>query len=149
MNSSIRGWTLRVSDFTFPSKCSSSSWSVGSNFTPAGSPGKSWILACKEYIHHQPSIIRTKLHVKKLFKNKLKTWSWHLIWCPHEGQLRIKHSLCLWAITLALQGGGELLSIVCTSLQSLHQVISFGFLLCPYIAHLSFLLSPSTTATPK
>jgi hypothetical protein len=28
----------------FPSKCSRSSWSVGSNFTPAGRPGKSWIV---------------------------------------------------------------------------------------------------------
>jgi len=44
MNSSTRGWSFRVSGLALPSKCSSSSWSVGSNFTPAGSPGKSWIV---------------------------------------------------------------------------------------------------------
>uniref|UniRef100_A0A0A9G883 Uncharacterized protein n=1 Tax=Arundo donax TaxID=35708 RepID=A0A0A9G883_ARUDO len=45
MNSSMSGWSLRASGPAFPSRCSSSSWSVGSNFTPAGSPGRSWIVA--------------------------------------------------------------------------------------------------------
>jgi len=44
MNSSTRGWSFRVSGLALPSKCSSSSWSVGSNFTPASSPGKFWIV---------------------------------------------------------------------------------------------------------
>jgi len=44
MSLSINGWSLWKSEHTLASKCSRISWSKGSNFTPAGSLGKSRIL---------------------------------------------------------------------------------------------------------
>lgn len=145
MNSSIRGWSLRVSDLTFASKCSRSSWSLGSNFTPAGSPGRLWI---PPYIPHNEisssqfiakyRYEHSKMEFKAIYDLLSRhayilyyTFSCHLIWCPQEGQAltRLCIGLSLLAIVWSVVGGAgeDLLTIaMASSLQSVHQVM-FNF----------------------
>lgn len=96
MNSSIKRWSFWASGRTFPSKCSSSSWSVGSNLTPAGSPGNSWIPVCSKKQNHRKSVTvcykPRLLHEKKIKPGpgvqihahmKDKSWTLEASWQRH------------------------------------------------------------------
>ena len=63
MNSSISGCDGAAVEpgRTFACRCSISSWSVGSNFTPAGSPTQSYI--CMHRLRHT-TITLTKINNK-------------------------------------------------------------------------------------
>lgn len=95
MNSSIRGCDGAAAEAgrTLACRCSISSWSVGSNLTPAGSPSQS-------YIHTHACIVRR--HTAKLARqstskpNKVerhtscRACEWYTSFgsslCPHRGQ---------------------------------------------------------------
>ena len=143
MNSLIRGWSLQASDCTCPSKCSRISWSVGSNFTPAGSPGKSCIPAyC--YFYDFVFLVQIKEH---------KTHKYLITLKKKNNDIRITNTfykienlfiLAFDLMTTWRTRSNQIVFVFCGYDCLVATVIALShflivFLICPYIPKYSFL----------